>query len=115
MEQAAPGEARPGAGGWEGASHSHREGGRGNEGVGGGLIDPLALAADACDLPYQPGPGNRPGAPTNVAPYEIFVSTEYRGRYIAVTIVPMITPRKVIMIGSSSFISPATAVSTSSS
>jgi len=37
------------------------------------------------------------------------------GRYMAITIPPMTTPRKKIMTGSMSFIMPATAVSTSSS
>lgn len=45
----------------------------------------------------------------------IFEKSENIGRYIAITIVPMTTPKNTIMMGSINFIKPLTAVSTSSS
>src|SRR5690606_32828585 len=48
-------------------------------------------------------------------PQPILLRIAYIGRYIAVTIVPMIVPRMTIITGSSSVIRPAIAVSTSSS
>lgn len=50
-----------------------------------------------------------------VRSYPILPRIVYIGMYIAVTITPMTPPRNTIIKGSSSFIKPATAVSTSSS
>ena len=63
--------------------------------------------------------GGVPTPPTaGIPPAEVISRSEIRaniGRYIAMTMPPMTTPRKTIMTGSISAIMPSTAASTSSS
>ena len=69
----------------------------------------------------QPGAGRRKQARCrhrprlHDSPYPILLISVNIGRYIAMTMPPMTTPRMKIMTGSSSFTRPATAMSTSSS